>query len=200
MFQKSMMVLVLIAVSVIGGTIYGIVTSDEVNLIDAATTSNNDKAVSQSEEQKIFVYVTGAVNKPGMIELNSNGEAIRAAEAINACGGFLPTADIDNFNIAQTISDGQHIRVPEKDIDKNAQVNSTSNKFGSKSKSEGSIVDINNADIEELKTLSGIGVAMAQRIIEYRDSHGAFKSIDEIKNVRGIGEKKFEKIKDRIKI
>lgn len=215
MFKKSLIALIIIATAVLGGTIYGSVTSDEVTKLDNATKSNATAAIDESETEAkiIYVYVTGAVNNPGMIEIKSNKDKIRADEAIKACGGFLPTADVDNFNLAEEITDGQHIRVPEKIVERTVEnqsagytanrqdtyTNQNANLKPSNANSAG-IVNINTAGLEELQTLNGIGPKMAERIIEYRQINGAFKSIEEIQNVKGIGPKKFEKMKDHIRI
>ena len=87
--------------------------------------------------------------------------------------------------------DGQHIHIPTKEIFlQSPQASSNSS----------DLVNINTADAERLATLKGIGPALAQRIIEYREQNGGFKSIDEIKKVRGIGDKKFAAFKDKITI
>ena len=107
-YKKSFVALLVIAAAIFGGTIYGSSTSDEVSRFDKAVV-NDDKAaafdVTNSESKTIFVYVTGGVNKPGMVELESN-KTLRVADAVEACGGLLPTADTDNINLAATISDG----------------------------------------------------------------------------------------------
>ena len=224
MFKKSLIALLFIAIAVLGGTIYGSITSDDVTQLDVATTSKSmkvpanddvDEEENEVEVKKIFVYVTGAVNNPGMVELLDDNRTLRVADAVKECGGLLPTADIDNFNMAEVISDGQHIRVPEKIIERTIEgqsSNYTSNESNysnqsnttvsstKKAANSGSIININTAGPEELQSLNGIGPKMAERIIEYRQANGAFKSIEEIQNVRGIGPKKFENIKAHIRI
>ena len=206
MFKKSMVALLFIAVAVLGGTIYGSSTSSENIRLDSAVANSSEmtsdiSSANDSEAERIFVYVTGAVNKPGMVELKG-GKVLRAGDAIEACGGLLPTADIDNFNGAEVINDGQHIRVPEKIVEQPVQNQPNGeivSEASSGNKSDG-IVNINTANSAELQTLKGIGPKMAERIIEYRQTKGTFKSIEEIQNVRGIGEKTFEKLKSRLKV
>ena len=224
MYKKSLVALLFIAIAVLGGTIYGSYTSDDITQLDAATVSKGIDEDDESEDNNksssktIFVYVTGAVNKPGMVELTSNKDTIRVAEAVEACGGLLPTADSENFNMAEPVTDGQHIRIPEKIVEKSDEFQtSTSASIASpspttktlsnnttnsniKAADNGSIVNINTASAEELATLKGIGPKTAEKIIEYRQNNGPFKSIEEIQNVRGIGAKKFENIKSRIRI
>ena len=207
-YKKSFVALLLIAAAIFGGTIYGSSTSDEMTRLDK-TVKSDDRAAAEdndSESKTIFVYVTGGVNKPGMVELASD-KALRVADAVEACGGLLPTADVDNINMAETISDGQHIRIPEKIVEQPAQsqsndttANNSSNSGSSKVADSGGIVNINTATSEELQTLQGIGPKMAGRIIEYRQNNGDFKSIEDIQNVRGIGEKTFERLKSRLKV
>ena len=139
--------------------------------------------------KKISVYISGQVKNISVVELEDDGD-LRIVDAVNAAGGLTEFADADAVNLVEKISDGQHIHIPTKEIflQKNISV------------SKNNLVNINTADAEELATLKGIGQAMAQRIIDYREQNGAFKSIDEIKNVRGIGEKKFDAFKDKITI
>lgn len=190
MFKKQMFVVLAIALIAIVGTIYG-ATEDEIITLDEGTPQSVERI-----PKKIFVYVTGAVNNPGMVELT--GSELRVADAVNASGGLLPTADVDSFNMAETISDGQHIRVPEKMVARSITPEAPA--VESSGGSTGGAVNINTAGAEELDTLPGIGPAMAQRIIDYRQLNGAFKSIEEIQNVRGIGAKKFENLKNKITI
>ncbi|MBR1398200.1 MAG: helix-hairpin-helix domain-containing protein [Selenomonadaceae bacterium] len=206
MFRNSMMILLVIAAAALIGAGYGYSTSDDIKKSDTGTLQESTS--DTSKDSIIYVYVTGAVNKPGMVELSVDDNKLRVVDAINACGGLLPTADSEAINMAEEISDGQHIRVPEKIIEQIAEnsseqsvksMNTNSNK-NKKSSDSGNIVNINTADADELDTLPGIGPAMAQRIIDYRQTHGSFKSIDEIQNVRGIGQKKFENLKSRITI
>ena len=209
-YKRSFVALLLIAAAIFGGTIYGISASDEMSRLDKAVANDDNSAMSDvadSERKNIFVYVTGGVNKAGMVELTSD-KVLRIADAVEACGGLLPTADVENINMAETISDGQHIRIPEKIVEQPVQsplndtTSSNSNNSGSSSKSadSGGIININTATSEELQTLKGIGPKTADKIIEYRQNNGAFKTIEDIQNVRGIGAKTFEKLKSRLRV
>jgi len=139
--------------------------------------------------KKISVYVSGQVQNISVVELEDNGE-LKFIDAVNKAGGLTALADADAVNLAQKLSDGQHIRIPTKEIFLQEQISAAS----------GDLININTADAEKLSTLKGIGPALAQRIIDYREQNGAFKSIDEIKNVRGIGDKKFAAFKDKITV
>ena len=140
--------------------------------------------------KKISVYVSGQVQNISVVELEDNGE-LKFIDAVNKAGGLTNLADSDAVNMAAPLTDGQHIHIPTKEIFMQQQ---------SSSASSGDLVNINTADAEKLATLKGIGPALAQRIIEYREQNGAFKTVDEIKNVRGIGDKKFAAFKDKITV
>ena len=141
--------------------------------------------------KKIQVYLSGQVKNISVVELEDNGN-LRIVDAINLAGGLTDLADTEAINLAAPISDGQHVHIPTKEIFLRP------NQETSSSPTDGDKVNINTADAEKLATLKGIGPATAQKIIDYREQNGAFKTIDEIKNVRGIGEKKFDAIKDKI--
>ncbi|MBR4904169.1 MAG: helix-hairpin-helix domain-containing protein [Selenomonadaceae bacterium] len=141
--------------------------------------------------KKISVYVSGQIENISVVELEDDGN-LRLVDAVNAAGGLTDLADADAVNLAAPLTDGQHIFIPTKEVfleSKNISSISSSN-----------LININTADAEELATLKGIGNSLAQRIIDYREQNGAFKTIDEIKNVRGIGEKKFDAFKDKITV
>lgn len=129
---------------------------------------------------KICVHIKGAVKNPGMYELDA---ASRLNDAIVAAGGALDSADIDAVNLAGFLEDGEEIIIPEK--------TSADNEESTK-------INLNTADVMRLCELDGIGEAIALRIVEYRTGHGKFWVKEEIMNVSGIGEKTFEKIKDKI--
>ena len=140
--------------------------------------------------KKISVYVSGQVKNISVVELEDNGE-LKFIDAVNMAGVMTNLADSDAVNMAASLTDGQHIHIPTKESFLQEQ---------SISGSSGDMVNINTADAEKLATLKGIGPALAQRIIEYREQNGAFKSVDEIKNVRGIADKKFAAFKDKITV
>ena len=188
MYKKQLFVLMIILLAAVGGTYYGLYSEEQAVVLDAAAT-----AESSLPKQEITVYVTGAVNKPGLVKVP---EGARAADAVNACGGLLPTADGEKINMAQSLKDGQQLKVPEK-TGTNSKTDS-GKRDKTKAADSGEKVNINTADEKALDTLPGVGPAMAKRIIEYRESEGAFQSIEDIKKIRGIGEAKFAKMKDKI--
>lgn len=156
--------------------------------------------VVQEKPKDIVVYVTGAVKNPGVYNLK---EGERVKDAIDMAGGSLPEADLLRLNLAQKLHDEDKLYVPKVgEIPDNELVQGSSAAGGSAgiSSSGGGKININTADLSTLDTLPGIGPATAQKIIDYRNQNGPFTSIEDIKNVSGIGDKKFEQIKDKIKV
>lgn len=141
--------------------------------------------------KKISVYISGQAKKIAVVELEDNG-SLKLVDAVNAVGGLTDLADTEAVNLAEPLTDGQHIHIPTKEIFLQPQ--------SIASTSSGDLVNINTADEEQLAAIKGIGPSLAQRIVEYREQNGAFKTVDEIKNVRGIGQKKFDAFKDKITI
>ena len=181
MYKKVMGALGIILLLVAGISFYDYQQSSQA--VDLSTLSSDNKdAVS---ERQVAVYVTGEVAKPGVVYVPWEG---RVGDAINQCGGLLPTADSSQVNMAATVKDGMEIRVKGKAISKDGNMGSGFNqssvegsvasrasKKGSPEQGKnasGEIVNINTADVEGLKKLKGIGPAMAQRIIDYREANG----------------------------
>lgn len=194
MFKKSMLVLLAVVALAAGGAFYaGIHGQEEAVTLDAGTTPQGEAPVKESE---IVVYVAGAVNHPGVVQL---AEGARAKDAVDACGGFLPTADTNGVNLAQKLKDGMQVTVPEKSPQGTAMQGAAGGaQAGAAKPLPDGMVNINTADEKELDKLPGIGPAMAKRIVEYRTENGAFQAPEEIKRVKGIGDAKYEKMKDKI--
>lgn len=160
--------------------------------------SNDDKIV----EQPIIIKVDlkGAVQKPGVYTAQ---EGERVIDLINRAGGFLDDADQTKINLSQKVADEMVIYVPKVGEDSNVieQVASffQPQQSGNEASSDGK-VNINQADSTLLQTLPGIGPSKAEAIIEYRETNGPFKMIEDIMNISGIGEKTFEKLKNSITV
>ena len=162
--------------------------------------TENKEEITIETENKIYVHVVGEVKNPGVYEM-SLGD--RVFHAIEKAGGATEDADLDSINLAEKLKDGEKIIVYSKEmLNSNVDVSEKTASENQKMyfKSQSNLININTASREELETLPGIGEVLAQRIIDYRRTNGYFKSIEEIKEVSGIGEKKFEAIKDLITV
>ena len=202
MFRKSMLVLLLLALVAGGGALYGMQAQQDATTLDAATQPAAASSSGMAQEAGLTVYVTGAVNQPGVVTVASGA---RVADAVNACGGLSPEADADAVNMAQAVKDGQQIRVPMKGAAKAVKDGTATKSAGGNGvvaspEDAGGLVNINTADEKALDALPGVGPATAQKIIEYRETEGAFQSPEDIMKVRGIGKAKYEKMKDKITI
>lgn len=170
--------------------------------VNNAAGSETADGVSVSEAQTptmIYVHVSGAVCNPGLYEIESGA---RIYDAIQAAGGMTKEAAENSVNLAQIIEDGSHITVLTKEEQQSATSGSKeSSGAASSSKSNTqSLVNINTATVEELTTLKGVGEATAEKIIADREQKGAFKSKEDLKRVSGIGDKKYESLKDYITV
>ena len=156
----------------------------------------NPKVTSSSVEQvSIAVHVCGQVKKPGVYTL---AQGARVSDAIDAAGGLTKEAAGDFINQAQKLEDEQQVYVPNQEEAKESPKviqQETNNESHSENKG---LVNINQATREELMTLPGIGEAKADMIITYREEHGKFASIEDIKNISGIKDGVFNKICDLI--
>ncbi|MGN6711907.1 helix-hairpin-helix domain-containing protein [Anaerocolumna jejuensis] len=174
------------------------------------TDIKEDKVTAAKKEEKYFVHICGAVKKPGVYEVS---QETRIFEVVSIAGGFTKEADEDYINQAVSIEDGQQIYIPTKaEVKKekagesgnmkkvSGKLSQASGRLGQAQNDAGSTdkININSATKEELCTLPGIGEAKAGSIIEYRTSHGGFQSIEELKEIDGIKDAVFNKIKDSI--
>lgn len=189
------------------------------NQIDKENQNNMNENVSENlentnnneiqEETKIAIHITGEVKKKGILYLDKGA---RIVDAIEAAGGATKNASLDQVNLAYILEDGQKIYIPNKNekIETGAYIitNSGQNVLIEEGKESTTTeknakgvsgkVNINTANQTELETLQGIGPALAQRIIEYRQENGKFQTIEDIQNVKGIGDSKYSNIKDDI--
>ncbi len=156
----------------------------------------NYKSEEKEEESTIKIYITGQVNSPGVIELP---EGSRISDAIEIAGGLTENANIKNVNLAYPLEDGEKIYIPN--LEENVEsINNMENIDDGISQNQASKININKASSKDLQSLNGIGESLASSIIEYREKNGKFKNVDELLNVPGIGEAKFSKIKEQIKV
>jgi competence protein ComEA len=167
-------------------------------IIIIASSQPRGKAISLApppSPQPIQVHVSGAVVSPGLYHLPPNS---RAGDAVQAAGGLLPDAYTQTLNLAAVVPDGARVFVPSQPTPAAPDQNDSTAPSRSISIDIGGSININMANQEELESLPGIGPALAERIIAYREANGPFSTIEEIQEVDGIGPKKFEDIKNLI--
>ena len=176
------------------------IQSEEIQENDISESSNE-----VVEEAKIVIHITGEVKKEGILYLE---EGARIADAIKKAGGETEEADLTQVNLAYKLQDGQKIYIPNKNEKVSTYITDNSgnniltegNNTQNGEKGGNEKVNINTANQSELDSLPGIGPSLAQRIIDYREENGAFKSIEELQNVKGIGNAKYEDIKNDVTI
>ena len=199
--RKIVIIICILVIILIGWKIYdssNFETEEENPVLDSST----QESKTEDEEELVIVHVTGEVKKPGVVRVK---EGSRVEDIVKAAGGLTENADISNINLAYVVEDGTKIRIPSTDDEKQEEYITQSIGEGiimqeESNNSRSSIVNINTASETELEELPGIGASIAGRIIEYRNKNGKFKSIEDIKNVTGIGDSKFEKIKESIRV
>ena len=176
-------------------------TEDTINKNDGAENSSSSNSNEANKSQKdvgvkeITVYISGQVAKEGVVTLSSDK---RLADAVEKLGGLTKNADTNNINLAMKLEDEKHYIIPKEGevIQNNSDSTQVTSNKGNNN--QGSKININTADLKQLDDIPGVGEATANKILSYRDENGEFKSIEEIKNVNGIGDKKFENMKDLI--
>jgi competence protein ComEA len=152
------------------------------------------------------VHVLGAVRQSGLFQLR---EGARVMDAVAAAGGMTETADPTAVNLARVVGDGEQLYVPALGeaqpgappgaVRADGGVGGAPGTGSGRAAAAGK-VNLNTASVGELDSLPRIGPAMAQRIIDYRDANGRFASIDDLRNVTGIGEKTFDGLKDLVTV
>ena len=200
---------------------YSMETESETEIkTDPEVTEKEEKKENKEKETKVLVDVKGEVNTPGVYDLTNNNTVI---DAINKAGGLTKNSDTSNLNLSKKLEDEMVIIVYSKseikemeepkvqcppcndacikEEDEKAKLDA-SEKTESKEENEAVTgkVNINTATSSELQTLNGIGEAKAKAIIEYREKNGNFEKIEDIKNVSGIGDSVYDKIKDNITV
>lgn len=150
-------------------------------------------AAAEPHLATVRVHVCGAVNRPGVYELPAGS---RVAEALLAAGDFHRSADTDYWNQAAFLTDGEQIYVPTEDEVRNGALKSGAAAL--QSSADDGRIDLNTASLAQLKTLSGIGDVKAAAIIAYRESHGNFRSVEELMQVAGIKQGLYDRIKDAV--
>lgn len=203
---------IIFIIIIISGMIYGIFNyftqnknKENLENISQDIIINNQTENTTEEnnnQEKIVIHITGAICNEGIYELEENS---RIADAVKMAGGLKEDADLKQINLAYVLEDGMKINIPSKNESTNEPSNNTESyitkeNLNSFNNAKTSKVNINSATQTELETLPGIGPSTALKIINYRKEKGKFNKIEDIKNVNGIGESKFNKIKEFIKI
>mgnify|MGYP002533431290 CR=1 FL=1 len=209
--KKQKTTILIIAIIVAIGMIYFIYNKNQIRSdidleseILISNTSENKTNV-EIQEDLVIIHIIGSVKNPGIVKLKYGS---RIEDAIEAAGGLTENADITNVNLAYVLDDGVKIRIPSITDEKNGDeqileeesgeniIEETNMTLGASTKE----VNINKATETELQSLPGIGASLASRIIEYRNQNGKFSKIEDIKNVNGIGDSKYDNIKDFITV
>lgn len=173
----------------------------ENNLVEN-TTNPTTSTLENSDNTSIIIYVCGAVKESKVVALKENS---RLCDAIDAVGGLTNDADLTNINLAYILEDGEKIYIPKigeelpsTSIFSNSQSYSHSNYSSSSLKNNK--ININKATQTELETIPGVGPSTALKIINYREENGKFSSVEDIKNVSGIGDAKYEQMKNYVAV
>lgn len=151
----------------------------------------------EPEATTILVDVKGAVVREGLYELPAGS---RVNDAVKAAGGLLETAEKNSINLAQKLSDEAVVYVASQGEAVPAVAVGLSGASSPASSKASGKVNLNTADLSQLQTITGIGAKRAQDIIDYRESSGGFTSVDDLKNVSGIGDKTLEKIREEVMV
>lgn len=173
-------------------------TSSSSSYMNEKSDKSNEISQAETEGQLVTVDVKGAVKKPGVYQLQSNS---RVHDALEKAGGLTDEADLKSVNQAQKLSDEAVVYVAKVgenavDVTTSAPASATSGTGQAKS----ALVNLNTATEADFQTISGIGQKRAQDIIAYREANGRFKSVDDLKNVSGIGAKTLEKLKEYVTV
>lgn len=175
------------------------INQSNLNNYEALEITNAEEENIEETEEKIKVHIAGSVVTEGIVELE---EGARVADAIEEAGGTTADANMNQINLAYKLQDGQKIYIPNQNEE---EYQITTNMEGIQSannttSNETDVININTATQTELELLPGIGPSTATKIIDYREENGKFENIEEIKNVPGIGEAKYENIKNKITV
>ncbi|MFW6006367.1 MAG: helix-hairpin-helix domain-containing protein [Halanaerobiales bacterium] len=209
--KKEQLILIVILLIVISGGVYlyidqynnnnsatrRLIQRDNYNNLSDKTAQNESDDMKVESEKNdvnyVVVHIAGEISRPGVYRLK---EKSRVIDVLKMSGGETEVADLTNINLAAVVSDGQKIIIPGREANKN-KISTADHKTGSQSETEGKI-NLNMADIDELKKLSGIGESRAQNILDHRNKIDKFTDIYQLLEIKGIGEKTLENIKDEL--
>lgn len=199
--EKKIKLALAIAIGIIAivGIIKAVDIYYEKNNTEQISISNfiENETEDEKDNTKIKVYITGEVKNQGVIELE---EGDRIADAIEKAGGQTEQASLKNVNLAYQLEDGQKIYIPNINDTETEIIDDGASGVVDDVTIKQTVVNINKADEKELQSLNGIGESLATSIVQYRKENGNFETIEDLKNVPGIGDSKFENIKEYIKV
>lgn len=185
-----------------GGALVKAGTSDGFSLSrdDGAATSDgtDEDGAASVEARTVFVHVGGAVVEPGVREL---AEGARVQDAVDAAGGFADGAARDALNLARVLADGEQIVVPSQEeavLEPGAAVDGGDAGSRAAASPTGGKIDLNRATAAELDALPGVGPSTAEKIVADREANGPFRTVEDLKRVSGIGDKKFADLADLV--
>lgn len=160
---------------------------------------NGQTAVTSATTTTMYVDVKGAVKQPGLKKVD---QTMRVIDAVQLAGGFAGNADEKQVNLAQRLVDQQVVYIPKRGekVDTALAQGSAPASPGTTGTSQAPQVNLNTADVTELQQLDGVGEKKAAKIIEYREAHGQFQSIEELKEVSGFGDKTMERLRPQLAV
>lgn len=197
-YKQIIIISVLLVVIIAGIFIYLYQNhSTDYSFLEISESTVNSE-VSNVLEEKIVIHIAGQVANPGIVELK---DGARIVEAIEAAGGVTSDANLEKINLAYILEDGMKVYIPSiADEDENNYVTTGSSGVSSNSSNATQTlkININTASVDDFSKIPGIGSSIASRIVEYRKENGKFSTVEDIKNVSGIGDAKFNNIKSYI--
>ncbi len=179
------------------GVIIGLFSSGLVLLVSKGSYASQFELQPIPTNAPLVVHIIGGVAVPGVYRVQVNS---RVDDVVAMAGGFSTDANREAINLSQMVSDGQQIIIPLKEEGEIAKSSPSGSQVLRSTVMPSTLVNINTANEKKLSELAGIGPITASNIIEYRQTHGSFQSIDELMNVKGIGISTFEEVKDLITI
>ena len=194
--EIKLLIICLVVVIIIVGIFMNDKRSQGELISDDLIIDNKTTEQETVKDNIIKVHIDGCVQFPGIIELV---EGSRIADAIDKVGGITSNASIKNVNLAYVLQDGEKIHIPSVE-EENSNLEQIQVISSANTSSENGKININKATLAELQKISGIGESTAKKIIEYRNINGKFKKIEELKQITGIGDKKYDIIKEEVTV
>ncbi|WP_395318993.1 helix-hairpin-helix domain-containing protein [Fructilactobacillus frigidiflavus] len=181
-------------------------TSTKPNSAKATNKGNGQSTTNNQLHEQIFVDVKGAVLNPGVYQAT---RSMRGTDLIKMAGGFNEHADRNQVNLAKKVTDQEILYIPiQGEISANPVTNlgnptdksNNDGKTGSDTKASGDKINLNEADATKMQTINGVGQKKAEKIIDYRNQNGPFKSVDDLKNVPGFGDRTVANLKPSLSV